>query len=182
MWPSQLQEGECPTDTPKNNATMAFSKYFKLVENHVWAASLVGQNYTPEQAIHLVMANLHAKYKTEFMEGKLQLENRVQGFTFDLKFAHLASTMEKWALKFGMDLPGRTSVRMIHMMDDGFSTEEEADVNAIGGTKKVCADCGKPGHTSEACNVNINFLLAKSNMANKPHVAKSIETIQAKYI
>ena len=73
----KLQEGECPTDTPKHNATMPFSRYVKLVENHVWAAALVGQTYTQEQCIHLALTNLHPKYKLKFLEEKLCLMNSV---------------------------------------------------------------------------------------------------------
>ena len=64
------------------------------------------------------MDNLHTKYKTNFLEEKLRLENRVQGFPFDLKFAHMSSTMVKWAVKFGLYLPVRTSVRMVNALDD----------------------------------------------------------------
>ena len=110
------------------------------------------------------------------------MDNRVQGFPFDLNFAHLASTMEKWALKFGLDLTSRTEARTVNTLDDSFSTEEEDDVHVIGGNKEVCNDCDKLGHTSETCDVNIDFVLAQKNMANKPHVAKSIEATQTKYI
>ena len=68
----KLQEGACPTDIPKHNATMSFVKYVKLVRNHIWSSSLVGHVYTNEQGIHLVLSNLHPKYKHRFLEEKLR--------------------------------------------------------------------------------------------------------------
>ena len=128
------------------------------------------------------MANLHPKYKVKFLEEKLRLENRTQGFPFDLKFAHLASTMDKWAVKFGLDLPGRITSRSVNTLDDDLVSDDEETVNYVGKTKDTSTDCSRPGHTSETCDVNINYVLAWKNIANKPQVAKTIETTQTKYI
>ena len=124
----RLQEGECPTDTPKHNATMSFNKYVRLVQNHIWSAALVGHNYTQAQGIHLALYNLHPKYKMKFLEEKLRLENRSPGFPFDLEFPRLAATFEKWASTFGLDQPGKTSVckvAAIHTHEENMYSDED---------------------------------------------------------
>ena len=98
----------------------------------------------------------------------------------------MSVTLEKWANKFGLDQPGRPITSKVNAIDDGnyFESEEDdaEEVLAMGKEKEIFPDCGLPGHGDTNCNVNVNFVLARKNMNAKPHVAKSIEAANPKYI
>ena len=114
----------------------------------------------------------------------MRLENRSVGFTFDLDFFHLAATLQKWAIKFGLDQPGKPITSKVNAIDDGNGYESEEngaeEVLALGKEVEIFPDCGRPGHVDTSCDVNINYVLAKNNLAEKPHVDKSFEASHRK--
>jgi hypothetical protein len=154
------------TTIPYQGNTVSFAAHVRNMTQYLARKKLGGRLYTKCEALMMTLETLQAHFRVQ-MKHKVGIlfqvgHNKVDNIPFKLAMSNFATPLTSWAKELNLDVPrGTKGGRVNHLATDqglGIGGEDN-DVNHVWSDKQ-CDFCNIPGHTSDDCQLFINFLMA----------------------
>jgi hypothetical protein len=120
--------------------------------------------YTKYEVLMMTLETIQARTQMKH-KARLLFEvghNKVYNIPFKLAMNNLATTLKSWVKDPNLDVPRKTKGdRVNHLASDqGFGIGREDNNVKFVGSKKQYKFCNISGHTTDDCQLFINFLMA----------------------
>ena len=173
-----LSETQVESRIPSQSNTMPFSMYVNNVHAYIKREAMRRRNYTKYEQLHLVLENLHGRYKSQLKQRALQefdptVHNKINSIPFCLEQPNLSTTLSAWAVELKLDVPKACDDvhHVAHLTDD---------VHAVDSQEK-CEFCGDPRHAKVNCFKFINACISAQLMQREPALVKEIQRTTSRY-
>jgi hypothetical protein len=162
------------TVIPYQGNTVSFAAHVRNMTQFLAREKLRSRLYTKYEALMMTLETLQGRFRAQMKHKDGLLfetgHDKVDAIPFKLAMSNLATTLTSWAKELNLDIPrGSKGDRVNHLgsHQDMGTADTGGDVNFVGSDRQ-CKFCNIPGHTTDDCQLFINFLMASRFAKQNP--------------